>query len=263
MASIERAESHMLSVVIMTRNEQSNIADCLSSLSSFAEVIVVDNGSTDDTISIVNKFANARLITSPWKGFGATRQVGVDAAIHDWILWLDADERMNDELSQEITRHLRTEDLSQVMSFPRRNFFLGQHIRGCGWSPDRVTRVFNRRYCRFNEKNVHEGIEASGPLQVTKLNQPINHYSYTSLRQYFEKNARYAELASKERCRTQRKVFAFELFTRPIWEFFRRYVLKRGFTDGLRGLVISFGCAYYVFARDAYCLLEKETPPVS
>lgn len=257
MAHAPEQNSISATVVLMTCNEAHNIEACLKSLSDFEEIIVVDNGSTDQTCALVESFANARLIISEWKGYGGTRQVGVDAAKNDWILWFDADERMTPELVREIRSALAGAPIQRLMSFPRKNYFLGQHIRGCGWSPDRVTRIFNRQYCAFNNKTVHEGIDARGPIDKIELKQPIIHFSYTSLQQFFEKNGRYAVLAGAERRRTGRKVHAAELFFRPVWEFFRCYVIKRGFLDGLRGLVICFGSAIYVFSRDAYCLLEK------
>ncbi|MEN9826468.1 MAG: hypothetical protein RI953_2213 [Pseudomonadota bacterium] len=256
------AEGHgdlkRVSVVIMTRDEAHNIEACLKSLSEFSEIIVVDNGSQDKTCEIIKRFSNTKLILSEWKGYGGTRQVGVDAASNDWILWFDADERMTPELALEIRDGLKDASEACIFSFPRRNFFLGRAIRGCGWSPDHVRRIFNRKYSRFDNKTVHEGIASNGPVVTRVLKQPIIHYSYTSLKQFFEKNSRYALLAGAERRRIGRRVRPVELFLRPIWEFFRCYVLKRGFMDGLRGLVICFGSAIYVFSRDAHCLLEDD-----
>jgi len=263
MTTLAPTATPLLSVVLMTRNESKHIADCLNSLRDFEEIIVVDNGSTDNTCSLITSFANARLIVSEWKGYGATRQVGVDAASHDWILWLDADERMTPALASEIRESLIGAPQNTVLSLPRKNFFLGQHIRGCGWSPDRVSRVFNRQYGSFNNKIVHEGLDFKGGIHKKELSQALLHYSYTSLRQFFDKNSNYAQLAGQERLRTGRKVRSIELFVRPFWEFFRCYVLKRGFLDGRRGLVISYGSAIYVLSRDAYCLLgegDKSNP---
>ncbi len=248
-----------ISVVMMTRNEAHNIKACLESLSDFEEILVVDNGSTDDTCAIVSSFPNAKLIVSEWKGYGGTRQVGVDAATHDWILWFDADERMSPALANEIRKTLANADDQTLLSIPRQNYFLGRPIHGCGWSPDHVNRVFNRRICRFNDKTVHEGITSDAQLQKVTLKQPIIHFSYISIKQFFDKNNRYAQLAGAERRRIGRHVYTIELFIRPVWEFFRSYILKRGFADGLRGLVISVGAAVYVFTRDASCLLENTT----
>lgn len=263
MSSEVRTTHTRVSVVMIARNEEFHIADCLKSLAAYEEVIVVDNGSTDKTCQIVEKFPNTKLLHSEWKGYGGTRQVGVEAATHDWIFWIDPDERVTAELINEIQRTLERAKTSDVLSLPRKNFFLGQHIRGCGWSPDRVTRIFNRRFCRFNDALVHEKLISDSPTENIELKHALIHYSYTTLRQFFEKNMRYAELAGQERLRLGRRVHAFELFARPAWEFFRCFVLKRGFLDGLRGVVICFGSAVYVFSRDAYCLLEETRLPLA
>ncbi|MEN9529954.1 MAG: hypothetical protein RI932_1827 [Pseudomonadota bacterium] len=247
-----------VSVVMMTRNEAHNIKACLESLRDFSEIIVVDNGSTDATCAIVEAFSNSRLIISPWKGYGGTRQVGVDAAKHDWILWFDADERMTPELALEIQCALADAPPSAVLSFPRRNFFLGKHIRGCGWSPDRVVRVFNRSLSRFDDKTVHEGLLTQGERKLIELKHAIVHYSYRTIRQYFQKNIHYALLAADERVRIGRTVAAWQILLRPAWEFFRAYILKQGFQDGIRGLVISLGGAAYVFTRDSICYFESK-----
>jgi (heptosyl)LPS beta-1,4-glucosyltransferase len=246
-----------LSVVMMTRNEAHNIKACLESLQDYAEIIVVDNGSTDETCEIVNSFANARLILSPWKGYGGTRQVGVDAATQNWILWLDADERMTPELKSEIDKALANASASTVLSIPRRNFFLGQHIRGCGWSPDRVVRVFNRVQTRFNDKTVHEGLVTQGEQRVVQLDNALVHYSYRTIRQFFQKNLNYALLAADERARVGRDISLWQLIMRPAWEFFRAYVLKLGIRDGIRGFVICLGGAAYVFTRDSIRYFES------
>lgn len=258
MPTAARSHSPQISVILITRNEAHNIKACLESLSDFNEIIVVDNGSSDETCTLVHSFTNAKLIESEWKGYGGTRQIAVDAASNDWILWIDADERITPDLANEIKKAVAEAHEATVLMIPRMNYFLGEHIRGCGWSPDYVTRVFNRRFCRFDEKTVHEGLVSKEPMRRVHLHSPLIHYSYTTLKQFFDKNSRYAQLAGAERQRRGRRVFSVELFVRPVWEFFRCYILKRGFVDGLRGLVICFGSAIYVFSRDAYCLLEQD-----
>lgn len=246
-----------MTVVIIARNEAHNIEACLSTLTRFDEILVLDNGSTDGTIERANAFNNTRVIATPWKGYGPTRQMGVDAAKHDWILWLDADERLTPELESEVILQLNSASTESVFSIPRKNYFLGKHIRGCGWAPDRVLRVFNRKQTRFDTKDVHEGLVSASERRLVKLEQPLTHYSYISIKQFFEKNLRYALLAGEERFKKNRKVSAWELALRPVWEFFRCYILKRGFLDGLHGLAISGGSAVYVFVRDTTCFFLK------
>lgn len=256
MPEVKPLNKMLMSVVMMTRNEAHNIKACLESLQDFDEVIVVDNGSSDETCAIVELFPNARLLLSDWKGYGGTRQVGVDAATHDWIFWFDADERMTPELMRELQSALTHASPTTVLSIPRRNFFVGHEIRGCGWSSDRVSRVFNRKTTRFDDKAVHEGLTAQEKLRIVQLQNVLLHYSYQSVRQFFRKNLNYALLAADEHARVGRSVRSWQLFLRPLWEFFRTFFLKQGFRDGLRGLIICFGSATYVFVRDSVRYFE-------
>lgn len=257
MAGPSVTQTTPVSVVMITRNEATNMTACLESLKDFEEIIVVDNGSSDATIDIASTFPNVRVLKSEWKGYGATRQLGVDAARHNWILWMDADERMTPALREEILVTLAHSPTNSILSIPRRNFFVGKEIHGCGWSPDRVLRVFNRENTSFDDKKVHEGLHSKSQRDVVRLNQALIHFSYVSIQQFFEKNNRYALLAADERIRLGRKVYIPEVILRPLWEFFRAYILKLGFRDGLRGLIISLGSAIYVLIRDATCLLRN------
>ena len=259
MDKLQNQGAPQLSVVIITRNEAHNIEACLSGLRNFSEVLVIDNGSTDNTAERAQNFTNTRVLHSDWKGYGATRQIGVDAARNDWILWIDADERMTQELEFEIRALIATAPPHVILSIPRRNYFLGQHIRGCGWSPDRVLRVFNRKQTTFDNKAVHEGLLSQSDRRVIRLKSPLDHHSYINIKQFFDKNLRYALLAAEERARVNRTVQSWELPLRPIWEFFRSYILRRGFLDGLRGLIISAGAAIYVFSRDTTRYFEDKS----
>lgn len=259
MDNITSSVALQVSVVIIARNEAHNIEACLTSVKNFDEVLLLDNGSIDDTVERAEQYPNTRVIKTDWKGYGATRQIGVDAAKHDWIFWIDADEQITPALETELRLQITALSQESILSLPRRNFFLGKHIRGCGWSPDRVFRVFNRKFTRFDTKAVHEGLTSTSAKQVIKLEHPLLHYSYSNIRQFFEKNLRYAMLAAEERYQQRKSISGWQLFLRPIWEFFRSYVIKKGFLDGLHGLAISGGSAVYVFTRDTTCYFLKHT----
>lgn len=245
--------------VIITKNEERNLSDCLTSLHEFDEVVLVDNGSTDSTLSIASAFSNVRVIESNWLGYGATRQVGVEQARNEWIFWIDADERIPPQLSSEIRTLLATATQNNVVALRRNNFFLGRQIHGCGWSPDWVVRLFHRKHASFNQKTVHEGLTGFQQSDVIQARAPLTHHSYRSARQFFEKNLKYATLAADERKRTQRKVSFWQIPLRTGWEFFRNYILRRGIFDGIPGFLICGGSAIYVFTRDAICYLESRT----
>lgn len=243
--------------VVITKNEELSIAACLQSLSALDEVLVVDNGSSDATLSIAANFTNVKIVETEWLGYGATRQRGVEQARNDWILWIDADERLSAGLTKELHAILSVASSQTVVALRRKNHFLGQPIFGCGWSPDWVTRLFHRQHASFDLKQVHEGLTGYKPHDVTKAREPLIHFSYSTARQFFEKNIKYAFLAAEERKRQHRQVRFWQLPVRPVWEFFRNYVLRRGIFDGRAGFIICFGSAMYVFTRDVLCYLDS------
>lgn len=244
--------------VVITKNEESTISNCLASLHEFDEVVVVDNGSEDATVALATEFRNVKVIESEWLGYGPTRQLGVSAAKNDWIFWIDADERLSEQLSQEIQTRLAAASRNNVFALKRHNYFLGKRIRGCGWSPDWVVRIFHKEHVEFNAKTVHEGLTGYQPSDVVRAHSPLIHFSYRSIRQFFEKNLRYASLAASERARTGRKVHFWQIPIRTAWEFFRNYLLRRGIFDGISGFIICAGSAMYVFTRDAICYFEAK-----
>lgn len=244
--------------VVITKNEERSIAACLQSLSALDEVLVVDNGSSDATLSIAAGFSNVKIIETKWLGYGATRQHGVEQARNDWILWIDADERLSAELTTELQAILAVASVNTVVALRRNNHFLGQPIFGCGWSPDWVTRLFHRQHAAFDLKTVHEGLTGYKSSDVTRAQAPLIHFSYSNARQFFEKNIKYAFLAAEERKRHNRAVGFWQLPARPIWEFFRNYVLRRGIFDGRAGFIICIGSAMYVFTRDVLCYLDAK-----
>jgi glycosyltransferase involved in cell wall biosynthesis len=249
--------------VIITKNEECTLSACLKSLSEFDEIIVVDNGSSDATLTIAKEFTNVRIMTTQWLGYGPTRQLGADAAKNEWIFWIDADERLSKELSSEILTQLADASRNNVLAMKRHNYFLGRRIRGCGWSPDWVVRLFHRQHAQFNTKTVHEGLTGYHTTDVIQLRTPLIHFSYRNIRQFFEKNLRYAGLAAVERSRTGRSVEFWQIPLRTAWEFFRNYVFRRGIFDGIPGFFICVGSAIYVFTRDTICYLEANSAPPS
>jgi (heptosyl)LPS beta-1,4-glucosyltransferase len=248
-----------ISAVIITKNEESTLADCLASLDEFDEVLVVDNGSTDSTLNVAREYENVKVIESAWLGYGPTRQLGVNAAKNEWIFWIDADERLPQELSTELRAKLAVASRNNVFALKRHNYFLGRRIRGCGWSPDWVIRLFHRKHAGFNSKTVHEGLTGYQKSDILKARSPLIHFSYRSIRQFFEKNMRYAGLAALERARTGRTVEFWQIPLRTAWEFFRNYIIRRGLFDGIPGFVICVGSAIYIFTRDTICYLESKS----
>ena len=238
-----------LSVITLAFNEAHNIGDCLESVKWADEIIVIDSGSTDNTIEIAKRYSQ-QVLTVQWKGYGATKNVALDRASGEWILWLDADERVPRELAEEIQAALRTDNgLVNGYSVPRRAFFLGKWIKHCGWYPGRVTRIFRRTKSRFTESNVHEQISVEG--KIAELKNDLLHFTDPDLHHYFRKFNRYTSLAAKDLHSAGKRFSFYDILVRPPFMFFKMYILRRGFLDALQGFILCIVSSAYVFTKYA------------
>ena len=238
-----------LSVIVITLNEEKNIADCLKSVSWASEIVLVDGGSTDKTLEIARGFTEKTFV-KPWEGYGASKNFGLEHCTGDWVLWLDADERVTPGLAEELKGILANDTTSPVaFEIPRKAFFLGKWIRHCGWYPGHVLRLFRRKAGHFSENKVHERLEVSG--EKGRLRSDLLHYTDPNLWHYFEKFNRYTTLAAEELSGNRARFKISQLIVRPFWVFVRMYILKRGFLDGIHGLVLSVLSAAYVFTKYA------------
>lgn len=229
---------HPVSVVIIVRNEALCIADCLTSVAGFAdEIVVVDSGSTDGTPEICEGLG-ARVIKTDWPGFGPQKHRAVLAAANDWVLCLDADERVSHELLASIKDALNNPAFS-AYRFARRNRFLGRYLRHGEGYPDWSLRLFDRRAARWSDDVVHEKVLCA--LPVGTLAGDLLHESAETLESYLAKQNRYTSLAAQNY--TGRPVSAARLLLSPLVRFVKFYLLRGGFRDGVPGLVhIAIGC---------------------
>jgi glycosyltransferase involved in cell wall biosynthesis len=235
-----------VSVTIITRNEASNIDACLASVSWADERIVVDCGSTDDTVARVAK-AGARVVVRDWPGYAAQKNVAAAEAKHDWILSIDADERVTAELADEIRRTLAGDPPAAGYRIPRVTFHLGRWIRTTDWYPDPQLRLYDRRRARWQAKRVHESVIADGPVE--RFVHELQHYAYRDLSHHHATMDRYTTLAAEEMFDAGRRAGFFDLALHPPAAFLRNYVLRRGVLDGTPGLIISAMNAHYVFLK--------------
>lgn len=244
-------EIEKLTAVIITLNEEKNIARCINSLKFVDEIIIVDSGSTDKTVDIANSFSNVTVISTQWFGFVENKQIGIDHASHDWILWIDADEEVPESLANEwITRiHSGTFHETAAIDFPRKTFFLGHWVKHSGWYPGRVIRFFHKRRAYLSQNILHEGVIPKPGYTVEHFKTDLLHYSYTSLYQYFDKMNRYGLAGAKEIMRKKKIAFLPQIILQPLWTFFRFYFLKKGFLDGRIGLIICIGAAFSNFIK--------------
>jgi glycosyltransferase involved in cell wall biosynthesis len=238
-----------LSVVTIALNEEHNIVQCLESVRWADELIVVDSGSLDLTVERAKQFP-AKVMQMDWRGYGATKNEALQHATGDWILWLDADERVTSELAKEIQEILKN-DNGKVAGYtvPRKAYFLGKWIKHCGWYPSRVTRLFRRTRGKFSETKVHEHLMLDGV--VGKLQHDLLHYTDPNLHHYFQKFNRYTSLAAEDLHADHRAFAVSDLFLRPPFVFFKMYFLRLGFLDGLHGFILSIVSMAYVFVKYA------------
>jgi glycosyltransferase involved in cell wall biosynthesis len=225
----------MISATILTKNSARHLDELLESLNRFDEVLIYDNGSQDSTMEIANKHPNCRIVEGPFLGFGPTHNKASSLAKNDWILSIESDEIPTKELLEEL--HSLKLDPQCIYSIPRKNLFNGKWIYSCGWWPDRVVRLYNRKSTQFTNALVHESVE-KGALKEEQLKSPLKHYSYDSLSDFLRKMESYSTLfAEGKKGKTASSPLKAVLHG---WcAFFKSYILKRGFMQGYEGFLIS------------------------
>ena len=237
-----------LSVTIITLDEEEVIGPCLESVRWADEIVICDSGSRDKTLEICRQYTD-RIYVDEWRGFGAHKNLCLDRASHPWVLSLDADERVTPGLRSAIEGVLQDEGALDGYYIPRKSFFLGRWVRYCGWYPDYVLRFFQKEKGRFKEKVVHEGVEVQG--RVGHLQEPLEHHTYCSITDYLQRMDRYSSLQAEELHRSGRRASPWDLLLRPPFTFFKMYLLRGGFLEGWRGLLLSGLYAFYTFAKYA------------
>ena len=235
-----------ISVTILTRNSAKCLAECLGALVDFDEVVVLDNGSTDETMEIARRFPNVSLHEHPFIGFGPMKNLAVDRASNDWILSIDSDEVVDVSLVQEILG-IQLDD-SCVYEILRNNLYHGRLVNGCGWGNDRVQRLFNRRKVRFSDRMIHEGLEFGAGMRTFPLKGTLKHYAYDNAGQLIQKLQQYSTLWADER-KGLRKISPLQAFISAGFAFFKYYLVKGGWRYGYEGLLISISNANGVFYK--------------
>lgn len=237
-----------VTATVITLNEAAHIEACLAAVAWADEVLVVDSGSTDGTVERA-RATGARVITRDWPGYAAQKNFAAGEAAHDWILSVDADERVTPALSAEIRALLPTAGSRAGYRVPRLTWHLGQWIRTTDWYPDFQLRLYDRRRARWGLRRVHESVMADGP--VGDLAGHLEHYAYRDLAHHVETMNRYTTLAADDLWHAGRRASLADLALQPAAAFARNYLLRRGCLSGVAGLVISAMNAQYVFLKFA------------
>lgn len=230
------APAPRVSVAIITRDEADDIGECLASVAWADEIVVVDQASADGTADIARAHG-ARVIDAPeWPGFGRQKNIAVDACTGDWILSLDADERVSAELAREIAAAVAAAGRDAYL-VPRRSTYCGRFIRHSGWNPDHVARLFRRGTARFSEDRVHERLLTSGP--VGTLAAPLLHYSFRSMDEVLDKMNRYSTASAEALHAKGRTPGLLAAIAHGVAAFVRTYFLRAGFLDGRHGFLLA------------------------
>ncbi|MCY3771638.1 MAG: glycosyltransferase family 2 protein [Gemmatimonadetes bacterium] len=237
-----------ISIIIIARNEADRIEPCLRSARFADEIVLVDSGSTDDTVAIAQKYAD-RVIETEWLGYGPTKQVALEHVTGEWVLWLDADEHVPTDLRDEILAVVDT-GAHAGYHIARKTLFLGHWIRHCGWYPGYVLRLFRRGAApRFTDDEVHESLRIRGTTGYLK--HPMIHDTDPTLHHYLSKFNSFTSLGARQLYLSGRRFRLTDLVFRPIFTLFKMYVLKRGFRDGLPGFILCGLSACHVFTKYA------------
>jgi glycosyltransferase involved in cell wall biosynthesis len=237
-----------IAICILTKNAAATLPQTLDSVKRFSEVVILDNGSTDETLEIARGYPNTRCEKTPFIGFGPLRNKAAAHATKDWILALDSDEVLSQPLLEELEK--LSLDPKCVYAIPRHNFYRGRRIRGCGWQNEQVVRLYNRSSAAYQTQAVHESIDTSS-LRVVELKMPILHTPYSSIGSFLEKMERYTTLFAEER-KGKIPSSIYKAIGHGFFAFFRSYFLKRGFLDGKEGFEISLyngNTAFYKYLK--------------
>ncbi len=240
-----------ISSITIAKNESSNIERCINSLLPVADeiIVLVDKETTDDTMEKVQKYPGVIYEYISWQGYSATKKYGLTKTTNNWILWIDADEEITTELQKELLDFKNSTPDHDVYSVPRKAYFLGKWIKHCGWYPGRVNRLFNKQKASFNNNQVHEDLQFSGT--VGKMNYDLNHYTDPNIEHYYNKFNIYTTLAAEELHKKHTDFGLSDVLLRPLFLWFKMYILKKGFLDGMHGFVLSVFSANYVFTKYA------------
>ena len=239
-------------------NEEENLPDCLKSISFAGQTVVVDSGSTDDTVKIASALG-CEVFVEPWRGFGPQKQSAIDHCTNPWILLLDADERIPEKTALAIKDIVLSPSITaQGFSFPRRNYFQGRWIRHAGWWPDRLVRLFRKGRGRMTPAKVHESVEVDG--MVEQLAHPIEHYTESSFSKILIKIDHYSTLGAEEAFRGGKTASICSAILRAKLSFLQNYILRCGFLDGRQGLTLAITDAINKFFKYAKLAeLSRET----
>jgi (heptosyl)LPS beta-1,4-glucosyltransferase len=238
-----------LAVALIVKNEEKHLKACLETITDWVdEIVIMDSGSTDSTEAIARSFTDKFIVNEEWPGFGKQRQLAQQHITSDYVLWLDADERVSPELKQDILNTVKANKPNTVYKVNRLSTAFGKKIKHSGWSPDWVLRLYKTNETQYNDALVHESVIIPTSLKIEFLNGRLLHYTYDELHQYTKKTSHYMKAWADQR-EGKKKTSLSSAISHAFFRFFKMYILKRGFLDGRHGLILAILSANTIFTR--------------
>ncbi|KUO63323.1 hypothetical protein APF79_09985 [bacterium BRH_c32] len=240
-----------ISSITIVKNDETNIRGCIYSLKKCSDevIVLVDSSSSDRTLEIVKSISSIKYEEVEWKGFALTKQYAVSKSTNNYILWLDSDEVLSDELIIEINKLKADNEIGDAYSIPRKAIFIGKWIKHSGWYPGRVVRLFNKSKASFNDNKVHEGLKFITNNTPIELKNDIIHYTDRNLVHYLNKLNTYTSLAAQDLIAKGKNISLLDIIFRPFWIFLKMYLIKAGFLDGMHGFLLASYSSFYVFVK--------------
>ncbi|MEG3222109.1 glycosyltransferase family 2 protein [Vibrio gigantis] len=249
-----------LAVALIVKNEAKNLDACLKTVADWVdEIVILDSGSTDETEQVARQYTEKFYVNKDWPGFGRQRQLAQEYVESDFILWLDADERITDELKVSIQQAVAKNEPNTLYNICRLSWVFGRYIRHCGWYPDRVVRLYPTQLTQYDDSLVHEKVEISSDMSVKELSGDAIHYTYNDLHHYLVKSAGYAQAWAEQRERRGKKSSILEGMLHAIACFLKMYVFKAGFLDGKQGFLLSVLSAHSTLVKYADLWIKTST----
>lgn len=236
----------MISALAITYNEEKNVERYIKSLSFADEIIIVDSFSSDNTVEIAKQLG-ANVVQREFDNFSAQKNYALSLANHDWVTFFDLDEIVTAELANEIINIVKTASKKQAYKVKRNFYFMGKRIKYSGFQTDTVIRLFNKNYCKYNGKLVHEVLETS--KKIGKFKHNIEHQTYKNFDNYNEKLTLYSKLQAEALFKKNIRPNLYHFLFRPWYRFMHQYFFRLGFLDGKEGFIISYVHAFSVFKR--------------
>ena len=247
-----------ISVAMIVKNEAQELALCLDTVKDWVdEIVILDSGSSDNTKEIALNYGAKFYENTDWQGFGKQRQIAQRYVTSDYVLWLDADERISPTLRQSILDVVAQNRENTVYQLPRISEVFGREIRHSGWYPDYVVRLYRTNYAQYGDELVHEKVHYPANTKVEKLKGDLQHFTYKSLHHYLVKSAGYAKAWADQRQAKGKKATLWQGISHAIGCFVKMYILKAGFLDGKQGLLLAILSAHSTFVKYAD-LWERE-----